>query len=695
MNLENNLIDGKYRFSDIVDIGKLTKIFTKFSNITGFTIGLVDNITLEVLISAGWLDICKNFHRADEQACKVCIKSNKMLFAGLDKNKTIDIIECDHGLYDCATPIIIENVHVANLITGQLLLKEPNKKRFEQQAELYGFDKIKYIEALGKVPIVDEKKVAEVIDYLTSVAENVAEIGLSKLRNERLNKTLLKTKEIAKESENHFQKIASRVSILLYDYVSYPNGKNKFLYVSSNSIDVLEIEPEAFIQDINLFWNMIHKDDFKRLEAENNAADKNNKTFTSEVRVITPSKALKWIEISSVLSSLSEDGSEIWSGYILDITERKTTEQALKASELRYKAIFESNQSVMLLIKPENGKIVDANEAASNFYGYSVDEIKQMNISQINILSDSEIYDEMQNAKNAKRNKFIFKHKLANGEIRDVEVYSGKVTFSDKIFIYSIVYDITERKKIELALKASETKLRKSNKTKDKFFSILAHDLKSPFNSMLGFSTMLNNNFEEYDVEKQKRFTGFIHQGIERTYKLLENLLTWSRSQRGVIDFNPENLNLFLLISEAVDLYNHLVEKKAIKLVNTVDEKIIINADKDMLSTIIRNLLSNAIKFTPRGGKIIVNAKKITEKNSRAFIKIAVKDTGVGVSKEIQSQIFDISENKSTKGTENEEGTGLGLIICKEFVEKHGGKIWVESKQAKGSDFIFTLLNDL
>jgi len=130
------------------------------------------------------------------------------------------------------------------------------------------------------------------------------------------------------------------------------------------------------------------------------------------------------------------------------------------------------------------------------------------------------------------------------------------------------------------------------------------------------------------------------------------------------------------------------------KLVHTVDEKIVINADKEMLSTIIRNLLSNAIKFTPRGGKIIVNANKITDNNAK-FIQISVKDNGVGVSKEIQSKIFDISENKSTKGTDKEEGTGLGLIICKEFIEKHGGKIWVESEEGKGSNFVFTLLNDL
>jgi len=148
---------------------------------------------------------------------------------------------------------------------------------------------------------------------------------------------------------------------------------------------------------------------------------------------------------------------------------------------------------------------------------------------------------------------------------------------------------------------------------------------------------------------------------------------------------------MYLLFKETSELLNQSAENKSIKLINKLPEYIFVDADKDMLSTIIRNLLSNSIKFTPKGGEIKVIAKLIETNNNRDFVEIKIKDNGIGIPKEIQTKLFDIGENTQTKGTENETGTGLGLILCKEFVEKHGGNIWVESEEAKGSDFNFTL----
>ena len=178
---ENNLIDGKYKFSDIVEINQLTEIFTKFSKATGFTIGLVDNNSLEVLIKTGWHDICVNFHRADEKACEVCKESNKILFSDLEQVKSVKIVECQHGLYDCATPIIIENKHVANLAPGQLLMQKPDIKRFENQAKIFGFNKSEYLKALEKVPIVSREKVTEMMNYLSDFSVYIAKEGLNRL----------------------------------------------------------------------------------------------------------------------------------------------------------------------------------------------------------------------------------------------------------------------------------------------------------------------------------------------------------------------------------------------------------------------------------------------------------------------------------------------------------------------------------
>ncbi len=219
----NNLIDGKYKFSDLIEINQLKEIFSKFSKATGYTIGLVDNNSLEVLVSTGWHDICMNFHRADEKACNVCKESNKILFSDLEQKKTVKIVECKHGLYDCATPIIIEDKHVANLVTGQLLMQKPDIKQFENQAEIFGFNKSEYLKALSKVPIIDRNKVEEIMDYLSDFSVYIAKEGLQKLRTNKLNEQLdkqnqelQKAKENAEENQNYLQTLINTIPDLIW-----------------------------------------------------------------------------------------------------------------------------------------------------------------------------------------------------------------------------------------------------------------------------------------------------------------------------------------------------------------------------------------------------------------------------------------------------------------------------------------------
>lgn len=249
-----------------------------------------------------------------------------------------------------------------------------------------------------------------------------------------------------------------------------------------------------------------------------------------------------------------------------------------------------------------------------------------------------------------------------------------------------------QKKDIQTAhkeLKATNEELNDVNRTKDKFFAIISHDLRSPLGTMLGFFDVLNTNYDKYDKKEQKKYLDIIHQSAKTSFKLLENLLFWSRSQQGSIAFKPQKINLYLLVHEICALLRQPVNSKLIKLTNQLHPNIYIYADKDMLSTIIRNLIFNAIKFTPKGGEISIEAEDFEDENNHEFIKISVKDSGVGIKKEIQAKLFDIAEHISTKGTENENGTGLGLLLCKEFIDKHGGTIKVESEYGKGSEFVF------
>jgi signal transduction histidine kinase/ligand-binding sensor domain-containing protein len=245
-----------------------------------------------------------------------------------------------------------------------------------------------------------------------------------------------------------------------------------------------------------------------------------------------------------------------------------------------------------------------------------------------------------------------------------------------------------ERQKIILeksvGLKTSE--LRELNVSKDKFFSIIAHDLKNPFSSIIGISEILKEEIRSGDPVTLENYTGMINTSAVQTYRLLENLLEWANSQRGKISFTPEQINLRLLFNEEFNVLNEMATAKNIELKSFFADDLTIVADKNMIKTILRNLISNAIKFTYKNGKVEVKAS-VDDKNTT----ISVSDSGIGMSEEIIAKLFRLDANLSTRGTENEKGTGLGLFLCKEFVEKHGGKIKVESESGKGSIFRFTI----
>jgi signal transduction histidine kinase/streptogramin lyase len=251
---------------------------------------------------------------------------------------------------------------------------------------------------------------------------------------------------------------------------------------------------------------------------------------------------------------------------------------------------------------------------------------------------------------------------------------------------------LVEKQKIILEqsekLQQSNEQLRLINASKDKFFSIIAHDLRNPFNVLIGLSDIMLRNYDNLPPEKIKRYSEIIYLSAKSGFNLLENLLQWSRAEMGTLTFAPAKIQLSSVVEETFDLLAGEAERKSIILTHQIDPQITVWADESMLFTIFRNLISNAIKFTAEKGKVTVDAR---EDNLNRTVQISVSDTGVGIPSEVIPNLFRIDINYTTKGTANEPGTGLGLILCKEFVEKNGGKIWVESKEKVGSTFYFTL----
>ncbi len=246
--------------------------------------------------------------------------------------------------------------------------------------------------------------------------------------------------------------------------------------------------------------------------------------------------------------------------------------------------------------------------------------------------------------------------------------------------------DITARKSAELALEKSERELRDAIAAKDKYFSILAHDVRNPFNFLIGISGLLQHDLDNISREDLKVILEKIHKTSTQTHRIFENLLYWAQSQTGDLSICPEVLNVKDLIDDCVETTSIFAENKGLVLEALPQNGIYAFADLNMVKIVLRNLTMNAIKFTGKGGRIQI---AVRQKNSMA--EVQVTDTGVGIENKDLQRLFKVDENYSTIGTEKETGFGLGLVVSKEFIEKNNGHISVQSKPGEGSTFSFTL----
>ncbi|MBN1651598.1 MAG: HAMP domain-containing histidine kinase [Bacteroidales bacterium] len=234
--------------------------------------------------------------------------------------------------------------------------------------------------------------------------------------------------------------------------------------------------------------------------------------------------------------------------------------------------------------------------------------------------------------------------------------------------------------------KKAEEELIKINAEKDRFFSIIAHDLRSPFNNFLGLTQIMEEELEKLSAEDLKKMTSGMKTSAAKLFALLENLLKWAKSKQGLMAIEPEFLRLNILVNETLNQFEDTIKQKNIRIENKVDDSISVFVDQNVLQTVLRNLISNALKFTPHSGKIVIDAQR--KENE---VEVFIQDSGIGMHAKLLSNLFRIDMQTSRKGIDGEPSSGLGLILCKEFIEKSGGKIWAESEENRGTTFFFTL----
>ena len=280
-----------------------------------------------------------------------------------------------------------------------------------------------------------------------------------------------------------------------------------------------------------------------------------------------------------------------------------------------------------------------------------------------------------------------FEEKLfrLNGSVFDAQITPFHTINNEAPAVQVIVIDITIDKENQ-RLRKNELHLKELIATKDKFLSIIAHDLRSPFNSVIGFLELLLREYDEFNDLERKENISLILENANITLNLLENLLIWAKAQTGRIAFQPVKQKLISILNSVNGSFNSVINHKELTLKISISDDIEIFADTNMLNSIFQNLVSNAIKYSREGGTILINVVQIQNQ-----IEINISDNGIGMSKETINKLFKIGEDISIPGTCNEKGSGLGLILCKDFVERHNGSIFVESELGKGSQFIIRL----
>lgn len=369
----------------------------------------------------------------------------------------------------------------------------------------------------------------------------------------------------------------------------------------------------------------------------------------------------------------------------------------LGQKEINYQVLFNTAHDAIFLMNKE--VFLDCNPRATEVFGCKREDIigrSPLDFSPLfqsdGVESKEKAGERIDRAMSGHSQVFEWKHIKKDGTPFDAEVSLNPVPLEGEVHLQAIVRNISKRKKSEEQLLKYTRELQDLNHAKDKFFSIISHDLKGPFNAILGFSDILANEWDDYTDEERQHFIQNIHTSAKNTYQLLENLLEWGMTQTGTLIFNPITFDLSLVVNEVVILMREPAESKQIKLFTAINFNTMVLADENMVRTIMRNLVSNAVKYSQPGDQVKITGHKIEKTSDKpGMVKVCVHDTGVGIAPDLVPKLFRIDEKVRSNGTAQEKGTGLGLILCKELVEKNGGTIFVESEPEKGSKFCFTL----
>ncbi|WP_045217155.1 PAS domain-containing sensor histidine kinase [Desulfonatronovibrio magnus] len=502
---------------------------------------------------------------------------------------------------------------------------------------------------------------------------------------ERQNQALVQDRERLKRSCAHYYELYDKaptgyVTISTRGRILEANQASAYL-LGMNREDLTGLRFSGFIyaKDHKIFLQ--HRKELYRSRLMGTVK-------TCELRVAKPGGTFFWacLEAAAIRHI---DGSIVCRVVINDIDERKRAEEKLYQAQEQFR-IMADGCPFMIWVCDHKGCLIFANSTHLDFFGTSLEEVQGKKWQPLLHPDDQDAYTRKFMKALRERRSFAATARVQrhDGQWRWI-MSRGEPEFSASGEFLGMVGsspDITEMVESRQETERVNHLLQQALSERDKFFSIIAHDLKSPFIGFLSFIRLLNEKFEKFSLEEIKNMSMQMKHSAENLYSLLENLLEWSVLKRDAAEYNPGLCCLSDVVNENIQLVHHLAALKDISFQNSISDGMQVFGDKTMLKMVLRNLFTNAVKFSPPGGRVFVKAEPM-----ESLVRISVADEGIGMNQETIKKMFSIQHASSRKGTSGEKGTGLGLLLCKEYTEKNRGEIWAESAPGKGTVFYLTL----
>jgi len=681
---KNKVISNDIQFSDIFDIHEIQQIQDLFSDATGVASIITNPDGTPITRPSNFCRLCNEIIRKTDIGLMNCFKSDAEI--GRPNPSGTVIQQClSGGLWDAGASIIVGGKHIANWLIGQVKNEELDLKQMLKYAAEIGADKESFLNALKEVPVMSKEKFEKVAKMLFSFA---SEISSKAYQNSQLKLSIDERNRAEKELSQE-QYLINSLLDNLPDHIYFKDRESCFIRINKSMAQFLSLnnsDEAVGKRDFDFFTG----EHAKQAYEDEQAIIRTGQSLSIEEKETYSYQPDTWV--STIKMPLRDkEGNIIGTfGISRDITKAKLAERELMKSEILNRTLIQ-HLPQRIFIKDSNSKYVLCNDIYSRDLGINPKDIVGKNDYDFFQSELAEKYrrDDQKVISEGIQQEFEEKYSISN-QARWTHV--NKVPYRDVndqiVGVLGIFEDITERKLREEEIIFKNELLQAMNAEKDKFFSIIAHDLRSPLSAFVAATQILAEEIQTMNIDEIKEITLSMKSSATNIFTLLENLLEWSRLKRGSLDFVPEKFNLKEKVNDCIDVLSESARKKEIQINVSIPCEIEVCADNHMFDTIVRNLVSNAIKFTRVGGKVTVEAFY----NIDYMVEVKVSDSGIGMTPELKEKLFLLSEKTNRPGTEGESSTGLGLLLCKEFIEKHGGNIWVESEAGKGSTFSFTLM---